>query len=71
MLRPIRAEERTCRLPVIILTPSQAEQDLIESYELGANGHIRKPIDFERFRAAVKQSGLSWFILNEVPAAGE
>jgi CheY-like chemotaxis protein len=67
VLRGLRADARTQYLPVIILTTSREEQDLIESYKLGANSYIRKPVDFTQFSEAVKQLGLYWLILNEAP----
>ena len=66
VLRRIRSDERTKRLPSIILTSSEAQQDLVEGYDLGANGYIRKPLDLAQFRAAVQQLGLYWVVLNEV-----
>ena len=66
VLRRIRSDERTKRLPTIILTSSEDQQDLVESYGLGANGYIRKPLDLAQFRAAVQQLGLYWVVLNEV-----
>ena len=67
VLRRIRADERTRRLPVVVLTSSKEEQDLIKSYDLGANSYIRKPVDFDQFTMAVRQLGLYWLVLNEVP----
>jgi CheY-like chemotaxis protein len=65
VLRQIRANERTKLLPVVILTASKEEQDLIDSYSLGANGYIRKPVDFVQFTEVVRQLGLYWLVLNE------
>lgn len=66
VLRRMRSDERTRLLPVVILTSSNEEQDLISGYGLGANSYIRKPVDFDRFMEAVRQLGLYWLILNEV-----
>ena len=67
VLRRIRANERTRRLPVVILTTSQEEQDIAAGYDLGVNGYIRKPVDFNQFVQAVQQLGLYWLVLNEPP----
>jgi CheY-like chemotaxis protein len=66
VLRRIRADERTRRMPVTVLTSSKEEQDVIKSYNLGANSYIRKPVDFVQFTEAVRQLGLYWLMLNEV-----
>ena len=66
-LRRIRADERTRTLPVVILTTSSEDRDMIESYKLGANSYVRKPVDFNQFAEAVHQLGLYWLVLNEVP----
>ena len=66
-LQRIRADERTALLPVVILTTSNEDRDKIESYKLGANSYIRKPVDFNQFVDAVQQLGLYWLILNESP----
>jgi two-component system, response regulator len=67
VLRQIRADLRTRLLPVVILTSSKEEQDLIEGYSQGANSYVRKPVDFNQFVEAVKQLGLYWLVLNEPP----
>jgi two-component system, response regulator len=67
VLERIRADERTHNLPVVILTGSDEEQKLVESYKRGANAFMRKPVDFEQFRAAVPELGMSWVVLNGQP----
>jgi two-component system response regulator len=65
VLKRIREDERTRFLPVVILTSSKEEQDLLNGYRLGANSYIRKPVDFSQFIEAVRQLGLYWLLLNE------
>ena len=65
VLRRIRADERTSRLAVVILTTSSEEQDIAQSYDLGANSYIRKPVDFTQFAEAIQHLGLYWLVLNE------
>ena len=67
VLKQIRADERTRRLPVVMLTSSKEEQYLVDSYDLGVNSYIRKPVDFTLFTEAVRQVGLYWLVLNEPP----
>ena len=67
VLRRLRSDTRTKRLPVVILTSSEEDKDKIQGYELGANSYVRKPVDFDQFSEAVRQLGLYWLILNEPP----
>lgn len=67
LLRRIRGDERTRYLPVVVLTSSDEERDLVESYRLGANSYVRKPVDFDAFTEAVAELGLYWLVLNLAP----
>jgi CheY-like chemotaxis protein len=67
VLQQIRLNERTNRLPVVILTTSSEEQDITQSYDLGANSYIRKPVDFVQFVEAVGHLGLYWLVINQPP----
>jgi CheY-like chemotaxis protein len=67
VLRRLRADERTKFLPVVVLTSSKEEQDMLNSYKLAANSYVRKPIDFVQFTEAVHQLELYWLLLNEPP----
>ena len=69
VLRQLRQNPRTQHVPVVILTSSKEESDLLRGYELGANSYVRKPVNFEEFVEAARQLGLCWLVLNEVPYA--
>ncbi len=68
VLRRIKADERTRTIPVVVLTSSREEQDVVATYNLGANSYIQKPVDFDKFRGTVKQVGLYWLVVNQPPA---
>ncbi|HEX9853447.1 MAG TPA: response regulator, partial [Woeseiaceae bacterium] len=65
VLRAIRADPRTRLLPVVILSSSNEDKDLIRSYDLGANSYVRKPVDFAQFLDAARQLGLYWLVINQ------
>jgi CheY-like chemotaxis protein len=67
VLRRIRSDDRTKLLPVVILTTSSEEQDMLDSYSLGCNSYIRKPVDFMQFSEAIRQLGMYWLLMNEPP----
>jgi len=67
VLKAIRSDDKLKTLPVVMLTSSREEQDLIKSYELGVNAYVVKPVDFKEFIEAVKQLGVFWAVINEVP----
>ncbi len=67
VLRRIKSDERTKNIPVVVLTSSREERDVIESYHQGVNSYIVKPIDFEQFTEAVRKLGMYWLLLNEIP----
>lgn len=67
VLRCLRSDERTKLLPVVVLTTSNEEQDMLNSYSLGCNSYIRKPVDFLQFSEAIRQLGMYWLLMNEPP----
>ncbi len=67
VLQRLRADERTKLLPVVIVTSSKEEKDIVNGYKLGANSYVRKPVDFTQFMDAARQLGLYWLVLNEAP----
>jgi two-component system response regulator len=67
VLRRIKADERTRSIPVVVLTSSREERDIVESYRLGVNSYITKPVDFEQFTESVRTIGLYWLLLNQPP----
>lgn len=69
VLKRLRADPRTRLLPVVVLTTSREQKDVVESYRLGANSYVRKPVDFSQFVEASRQLGLYWLVLNEAPPA--
>jgi len=70
VLKRIRAQERTHRVPVVILTSSSEDTDLINGYDLGANSYVRKPVKFEEFATAIAQLGVYWLLINAPPPPG-
>jgi CheY-like chemotaxis protein len=71
VLKKIRATETTRRLPVVVFTSSSEDEDMVKSYDFGANSYVRKPVDFEQFVEATKQLGLYWLALNEAAPVGQ
>jgi CheY-like chemotaxis protein len=67
VLRRLREDDRTRLLPVVVLTTSSEEQDLLDSYSLGCNSYIRKPVDFIQFSEAIRQLGMYWLLMNQPP----
>ena len=71
VLKRLRADPRTKLLPIIILTSSREERDVVAGYSFGANSYVRKPVDFDQFSEAIRQLGLYWLVLNEPPPLGD
>ncbi|HEY2384931.1 MAG TPA: response regulator [Terriglobia bacterium] len=69
VLQAIRNDERTRSIPVVVLTSSREQRDLVDSYKLGVNSYIQKPVDFEQFNQTIRQLGLYWMVVNQVPPA--
>ena len=67
VLRRIKSDERTRSIPVVVLTSSREQRDIVESYRLGVNSYITKPVDFKKFSETVRQLGLYWLLLNQAP----
>ncbi len=67
MLRRLRADARTRLLPVVVLTSSKRDEDILSSYQLGANGYVRKPVNYVEFSEAVRQLSNYWLVLNQLP----
>jgi two-component system, response regulator len=70
VLRAIRADERTKAIPVVVLTSSKEERDVIDGYKLGVNAYAQKPVDFEKFSETVRQIGMFWMLVNQPPPPG-
>ena len=71
LLQRIKSDPRTQRIPVVMLTSSKEQRDIVESYKLGVNSYIVKPVNFERFVAAVQELGVYWLLLNQRPGGGD
>ena len=71
VLRQVKADPRTRMIPVVVLTSSREERDIVESYQLGSNSYIAKPVDFEQFTEAMRQLGFYWLLLNQAPIVGK
>ena len=67
VLRRIKTDQQTCMIPVVVMTSSNEDRDMVESYKLGVNSYIRKPVDFNQFTDVVRQLGYYWLLLNEIP----
>jgi len=71
VLKHLKGDVRTRTIPVVILTSSKEERDLVRSYNLGANSYIQKPVDFDQFRNVVKEAGLYWLVINQRPVSND
>ena len=71
VLRQVKSDERTKMIPVVVLTTSKEEKDIMESYKLGVNSYITKPVNFDKFVSSVRDIGFYWLLLNEAPVTGE
>jgi two-component system, response regulator len=67
VLRAIRGDARTRMIPVVILTSSKEQRDIVEGYKLGVNAYIQKPVDFDEFRRVIEQMGMFWLVVNQPP----
>lgn len=67
VLKALKSDPRTRRIPVVVLTSSREESDLVRSYDLGANSYLQKPVDFDQFREAVRRMGFYWLLINQPP----
>lgn len=67
VLRRMKSDERTSKIPVVVLTSSQEDRDIVESYKLGVNSYVTKPVDFDQFISSVQEIGLYWLIVNKPP----
>jgi CheY-like chemotaxis protein len=70
VLRAAKADPRTSAIPMVVMTSSQQEDDIVRGYQLGANSYIRKPVDFDQFRTTIRDVGLYWLLVNEPPPIG-
>ncbi len=71
VLKRVKGDPRTKTIPVVILTSSKEERDLVSSYNLGANSYIQKPVDFDQFRNTVREAGLYWLVINQRPVSND
>jgi two-component system, response regulator len=69
VLRAVKGDPRTKAIPVVVMTSAKEERDLVESYKLGVNAYVQKPVGFDEFRSIVKELGLFWLVINQVPPA--